>query len=349
MRIEGFSILSRIGQGSFGQIYTVRSNRDGRIYAAKIEPSNTLHRTIHFETKVMRSLQKSKYIPRYHHSGKTDQITFLIMDLLGPSFTSVLRRMQQPRLSTASGLRVAWHLLHGLEDIHRNGIIHRDVKPANILIRNNHDYPIALIDFGLARVFVDNNGQHLPPRPYPGFRGTAIYASVNAHMHLDLSRRDDLHSWFYVVTDLLTGSLPWKRLDNRADILNSKRKFDVQSVFGANLPELCEIWRHIKGLAYEQRPDYHFISRMLEGAISRLKINVNSPYDWKDTPAERHKETEGGSVDTQRASLAMSSRSDAEDKQEQRGSEGQRTHLNRTPLLEGRRNERIECCGCTVC
>lgn len=63
-----------------------------------------------------------------------------------------------------------------------------------------------LIDFGLARRYVgDHDGRHLSARPDASFRGSTAYASVHAHRNEDLSRRDDLWSWFYMVLELVEG------------------------------------------------------------------------------------------------------------------------------------------------
>lgn len=62
-----------------------------------------------------------------------------------------------------------------------------------------------LIDFGLARKYVGEDGAHMAPRSDASFRGSTTYASVHAHRNEDLSRRDDLWSWFYMITELVEG------------------------------------------------------------------------------------------------------------------------------------------------
>lgn len=62
-----------------------------------------------------------------------------------------------------------------------------------------------LIDFGLARKYVGEDGAHMAPRSDASFRGSTTYASVHAHRNEDLSRRDDLWSWFYMLTELVEG------------------------------------------------------------------------------------------------------------------------------------------------
>jgi hypothetical protein len=65
-----------------------------------------------------------------------------------------------------------------------------------------------LIDFGLARRYTDDTGSHLPRRPDASFRGSTTYASVHAHRDEDLSRRDDLWSWMYMIIELIDGEGP---------------------------------------------------------------------------------------------------------------------------------------------
>ena len=63
-----------------------------------------------------------------------------------------------------------------------------------------------LVDFGLSRRFVDDSHQPMPERLDTAFRGSTTYASVNAHLGKDLSRRDDLWSWLYILVEMLDGA-----------------------------------------------------------------------------------------------------------------------------------------------
>jgi hypothetical protein len=64
-----------------------------------------------------------------------------------------------------------------------------------------------------------------PPRNQPGFKGTARYASLNSHKLIELSRRDDLISIFYMLVEFYKGSLPWAGLGEKPKIAELKEKY----------------------------------------------------------------------------------------------------------------------------
>ena len=280
--IGNYSILSKIGEGSYGQIFIVRGDATGEYFAAKVEPSFVRHKTVAFEIKVLKALQESKYFPEFVAHGSNMLFSYFVMGLLGPSLSMFVKRLPDRRFSISSGLRIAFHTLKALEFLHHRGYVHRDLKPSNIVIRrDSKDFPVVIIDYGMARYYRDRTtGDHLPARPRPGFRGTVAYASVNAHMKNELSRRDDMISWFYVVADLIMGQLPWSR--NVKDILATKQSCDMAEFVSPVCPDLDGVWQHISSLTFEQEPDYGMIARALTGIMDSLEIQMEDPYDWDD-------------------------------------------------------------------
>jgi tau tubulin kinase len=166
-------------------------------------------RTVKQECKVLRHLQGCSKVTRVHDSGSHQNLHFMVMDLLGPNLADARRAEPEGRVAAAAAKVVGASLLAALQQLHRAGYIHRDVKPANFAVSP----PSAaltlgewvLIDFGLARKFVDDAGRALAEREDASFRGTTTYASVHAHDDKDLSRRDDLWGWFYMLVELLEG------------------------------------------------------------------------------------------------------------------------------------------------
>ena len=93
---------------------------------------------------------------------------------------------------------IADQMIQRLEFLHNNHFIHRDMKPDHV------------IDFGLAKRYRDpKTGEHIPYKDNKSLTGTARYASVNAHLGIEQSRRDDLESIGFILIYFLKGSLPW--------------------------------------------------------------------------------------------------------------------------------------------
>ena len=271
----------KIGQGAFGEIYVVRDPSDGSMLALKIEALSSQRNVLEREANVLKKLSPCPYFPRFKQTGRNTYYLWLSMELLGPSLAQVIKRMPNERLSISTGLRVADLVLCGIESMHQKGFIHRDIKPSNILLRRSRECPLAIIDFGLAKVFIDHKTEkHLPARSHPGFRGTAIYASPNAHMHQDLSRRDDLVSWFYMILDIMVGPLPWKNMENRAEILHMKRRTSVRTMADSISHHISEIWDHIENLGFTEAPNYSLMHNLLSKACEQNNVKQSDEWDW---------------------------------------------------------------------
>lgn len=108
--------------------------------------------------------------------------------------------------------------------MHENHYIHRDIKPDNFMIgyRGQKDH-ITLIDFGLAKKYRDNHTfKHIPYKEGKLLTGTARYTSINTHLGLEQSRRDDFESIGYLIILFLKGRLPWQGLKAK----NKREKYE---------------------------------------------------------------------------------------------------------------------------
>jgi serine/threonine protein kinase len=75
--------------------------------------------------------------------------------------------------------------------------------------KDNEDHLVYVIDFGISKIFRDQNGRHISFKEDKPFIGTTRYASIAAHIGHELGRKDDLESLAYVMIFLLKGILPW--------------------------------------------------------------------------------------------------------------------------------------------
>lgn len=98
------------------------------------------------------------------------------------------------------------------------------MKPDNFLMGVNKRQDVCyMIDFGLSKRFRDpKTGEHIPYRDGKSLTGTARYASVNTHIGIEQSRRDDLESVGYILLYFLKGALPWQGLAGK----NKNEKYD---------------------------------------------------------------------------------------------------------------------------
>ncbi len=127
-----------------------------------------------------------------------------------------------------------------MEYIHSKCFIHRDIKPDNFLIGlGSKATTIYVIDFGLAKRYKDpHTFQHIPYRNGKSLTGTARYASINTHLGIEQSRRDDLEGICYVMLYFLRGSLPWQGLTAKNKI--DKYRKIMETKMAISIDTLCK-------------------------------------------------------------------------------------------------------------
>ena len=104
---------------------------------------------------------------------------------------------------------IGLQILDRIQFIHSKGVIHRDIKPDNFLIGKKEKYnKIYVVDFGLAKRYIKENG-HIQYRESKTLTGTARYASLNTHLGVEQSRRDDIECMCYMLFYFMKSTLPW--------------------------------------------------------------------------------------------------------------------------------------------
>jgi casein kinase 1 len=109
----------------------------------------------------------------------------LVMDLMGPSLESLFNQTLR-KFSLKTVLMLIDQMISRIEYIHNRHFIHRDIKPDNFCIGlNKTSHKIFLLDFGLAKRYIQRDGKHIPYREGKNLTGTARYASINTHLGIE--------------------------------------------------------------------------------------------------------------------------------------------------------------------
>ncbi|KAJ8591588.1 kinase-like protein, partial [Rhizopogon salebrosus TDB-379] len=195
-----------------GEVYRASDLMSGQNVAVKIEPADVTSSALEHEHRVLLHLSgiSSIQAPGVHWSGKEVRYNVLVFDYLGPLLEEVFNTCQRS-FSINTVALIAEQLISSLQYIHTRNIVHQGVKPANILIgirKNTH--LVYLMDFSLAKQYRDPRMHtHITFHCHSPFIGTPAFASVNSHLGANLGRWDDLELLTYLLSYLLSGSLPW--------------------------------------------------------------------------------------------------------------------------------------------
>src|SRR5581483_1201673 len=199
-----FRIVERIGAGGMAAVFKAYQPTLDRYVAVKVLPAYHARDPVfvkRFEQEA-RSVAKLAHpnIVQIHDFGEQDNISYIVMEHVdGGTLKDRLKRA----LSVPEAADFIIQAAEGLDCAHRNGIVHRDVKPANMLLRR--DGYLLLSDFGIAKIL---EGTTNLTRVGTGI-GTPQYMSPEQGMGQPVDRRSDIYSLGIVMFHCLTGRVPF--------------------------------------------------------------------------------------------------------------------------------------------
>ena len=257
----------------------------------KMESARCKHPQLLYEAKLLRHLQGGPGIANVYYADVEGEFNVMVMDLLGPSLEDLFNYCNR-KLSLKTVLNLADQMLERVEYLHSKNFIHRDIKPDNFLIgAGKKSRTLFMIDFGLAKRYRDpRTHQHIPYKENKNLTGTARYASVNAHLGLEQSRRDDLESVGYVLLYLLAGSLPWQGLkantkhEKYQRIMDKKMSTSIETLSRGLPVEFAKYFSYVKALKFDDRPDYPYLRQLFQDLYVREGFESNGPFDWQSLP-----------------------------------------------------------------
>lgn len=254
-QIGRYIILGRLGRGGMSTVYKAKAPVTGRTVAVKIlQPRDEIFADLVGESRLREIfIEEAKIMGEITHDhvakildcDQTDNCPFIVLEYFAHSIGSLIGEAYQVEnrsriISINKAFQYILQTLRGLERLHFAGIVHRDIKPYNLMLTN--DDRIKIIDFGLSRVRGEEK------MAIPGMQvGSPYYASPEQERDPEnADERSDLFSVGVMAYRMVTGNL-----------INIKEKIKRPSLFN---PELNKDWDDFLLQSIQASPDHRFAS-----------------------------------------------------------------------------------------
>jgi predicted Ser/Thr protein kinase len=237
--IGGYRVIEPIGSGGMASVFKAYDARFDRFVALKILPEHMAEDPTYLarfeqEAKIIAKLEHPNILPVYGY-GQDQKITYLAMRYLRGGTLKDLLIHAGHALPLSDAARLIAQIADALDYAHSQGIVHRDVKPSNILIDSAGD--AYLMDFGIARVL--EGTAHLTSTG--SAIGTPAYMSPEQGMGRGVDHRSDIYSLGVILYEMATGRTPFQADTPYAVIIaHAEEPLPLPSTFNADVPENIE-------------------------------------------------------------------------------------------------------------
>ena len=270
--VAGHRIESVVGRGGMGVVYRARELELDRVVALKVIAPELLEDPVvreRFlnEARTAASIEHPNVVPVYS-AGERDGTAFLVMRLIdGDDLRTLVRRDGPPAPGRAVDLIA--RAAAGLDAIHRAGFVHRDVKPANVLVdRDGHVY---VTDFGLAKQALSRGGATATDR----WVGTLDYVAPEQIRGGQIDARADVYALGGVLCFALTGHVPFERERDEAKLwAQLSESAPVPSRLRPGLPRALD---DVVARAMAKPPDERYPSAGDLGRAAQAAVSGEAP------------------------------------------------------------------------
>ena len=226
-----YKLTSRIGNGSFGEIYKGINVRTGEEVAIKVESVDSPYKILKKEAQIYQYLEMHDGFPHLKWFGTDSINNYMVINLLGESIYSYIEK--NGKISVKDAIAYGNQMIDRIIFFHSKKMIHRDIKPHNFLFGLKNTDMIYLIDFGLSKSYLDNADKHIPYLDGQKIIGSFNFISENIKNGIVPSRRDDVVSIIRVIMYMI-------------DDINYKKM-------------LTNLSKEISNIGFEETPNYEEI------------------------------------------------------------------------------------------
>lgn len=199
-----YRITEQLGMGGMATVYKAYQPSMDRYVAIKVLPQHfaadpTFVGRFEQEAKVIARLENARILPVYDY-GEDNGVTYIVMRFLEGG--TLAERIQSEPLSLVEIARIIGQIAEGLDYAHKRGVIHRDMKPSNIMLDPSSD--VYITDFGISKL-VEGTAQFTGS----GIIGTPAYISPEQGLGQPVDHRTDIYSLGVVLYQLATNDVPF--------------------------------------------------------------------------------------------------------------------------------------------
>ncbi|MDB4974785.1 MAG: Serine/threonine protein kinase PrkC, regulator of stationary phase [Myxococcaceae bacterium] len=240
---DRFRIISVIARGGMGRVYRAEQVPLGRLVAIKtLDPRHTggehdpqFQQRFFLEASVASKLQHPNTVTVFDYGRTVDDLYFIAMELVeGRSLLNLVR--QEAPLPAARVIHIALQIARSLREAHRLDVIHRDLKPGNVLLAHHGDEDdfVKVLDFGLVKHIETEAEQELTKAGL--FMGSPKYMSPEQIRGERVDGRSDIYSLGVVMYEMLSGKVPFDR-ENTVKVLMAHMHEPVPPLLADGCPE----------------------------------------------------------------------------------------------------------------
>lgn len=278
-RIAGYLVESEIGRGGMAVVYRARDLRLDRTVALKLLApelvrNDTFRQRFAYESKVAAAIDHPHIVPVFE-AGETDGLLYIAMRYVaGQDLRAMMNRMGPLPADTAC--RIAGQVASALDAAHAHDLVHRDVKPGNILVArgtdSDHPEHVYLTDFGLTKKSLSLTGLTSVGQ----FVGTLDYVAPEQISGKPVDGRCDVYGLGCVVYETLAGGPPFERDEDMA--LLWAHQYDVPPPLTSRRPDLPAALDEVLAKALAKLPEDRWSSCLdFTAALRRAGSSATRP------------------------------------------------------------------------